>query len=146
MRHLLDLRDLRHSTGLANKLARNALETHLVALFSLLAVDVPAGMRTRLIPRLQHRRRLAQARLPLLRQAPLPIAILDYRNYREWLGASNKKGTIVGDRKWPKSDTLAARYLASGARARSSLEVLRPEETGSKENSFKLLLNAGHFY
>jgi hypothetical protein len=91
-----------------NKLARNALETHLVALFSLLAVDVPARMRTRLIPRLQHRRRLAQARLPLLRQAPLPIAILDYQNYREGLGASNKKGTIVGDRKWPKSDTLAA--------------------------------------
>jgi hypothetical protein len=133
IRHLLDLRDLAHSpegidwTLLAsftpNKLARNALETHLVALFSLLAVDVPARMRTRFIPRLQHWRRLAQARLPLLRQALLPVAVLDYRNYREGLGASNKKGTIVGDRKWalPKSDTLG--FLLSLSRERRAGKV-----------------------
>jgi hypothetical protein len=128
MRHILDLRDLALSpegidwTLLAsfspNKLARNALETHLVALFSLLAVDVPAPMRTRFIPRLQHRRRLAQARLPLLRQALLPIAVLDYRNYREGLGAS-----LVGDRKWalPKRDTLG--FLLSLSRERRAGKV-----------------------
>ena len=118
MRHLLELRDLAQSpegidwnllaSFTPNKLARNALETHLVALFYLFEVDVPARMRNRFIPRIQHWRRLAQARLPFLRQALLPIALLDYRNYREGLGASNKEGNVVGQRKraLPKSDTL----------------------------------------
>jgi hypothetical protein len=118
MRHLLELRDLAHSSkGIdwnllasftPDKLARNALETHLVALFSLFEVDVPAHMRNRFIPRIQHWRRLAQARFPFLRQALLPIALLDYRNYRDGLGALNKEGNVVGQRKraFPKSDTL----------------------------------------
>jgi hypothetical protein len=62
---------------------------------------------------------LAQARLPLLRQALLPIAVLDdYRNYREGLGAS-----LVGDRKWalPKSDTLG--LLLSLSRERRAGKV-----------------------
>jgi hypothetical protein len=126
VRHLIELRDLAISPeGIdwemlaaltPGKLARNALETQLVALFCLLGVDVPAHMRSRFVPRLQHRRRLAQARVPLLRQALLPIAVLDYRNYRDELGRSNRTGEIVGDRKWalPKRDTL--RFLLALSR------------------------------
>jgi len=126
VRHLIELRDLAVSPegidweALAaltpSKLARNALETQLVALFRLLGVAVPTRMRSRFVPRLQHRRRLAQARLPLLRQVLLPIAILDYRNYRDELGRSNRTGEIVSDRKWalPKSDTL--RFLTGLSR------------------------------
>jgi hypothetical protein len=121
VRHLIELRDLAISAeGIdweklvdltPSKLARNALETQLVALFRLLGVDVPAHMRSQLVPRLQHRRRLAQARFPLLRQALLPIAILDFRNYRDELGKSISGEAIRGDRRWalPKRDTL--RYL-----------------------------------
>jgi hypothetical protein len=126
VRHLIELRDLAISPeGIdwetlaaltSSKLARNALETQLVALFCLLGVDVPAHMRSRFLPRLQHRRRLAQARLPVLRQALLPIAILDYRNYRDELGRSNREVAIVSDRKWalPKKDTL--RFLLALSR------------------------------
>jgi hypothetical protein len=126
VRHLIELRDLVISPegidweALAaltpSKLARNALETQLVALFSLLGVDVPTCMRSRFVPRLQHRRRLAQASLPLLRQALLPIAILDYRNYRKGPGASNRQGTTLDNEKWrlPKSGTL--RFLLALSR------------------------------
>lgn len=118
LRHLLELRELAHSpegidwnllaSFAPDKLARNALETHLVALYSLLDVDVPVRMRSRFIPLLQHWRRLAQVRFPLLRQALLPITALDYCNYRNGLGAWTKGEAIVGDRKWalPKSSTL----------------------------------------
>jgi hypothetical protein len=128
VRHLIELRDLAISPeGIdwetlaaltPSKLAKNALETQLVALFCLLGVDVPTRMRSRLVPRLQHRRRLAQARFPLLRQVLLPIAILDYRNYRDELGGSNRGEEIVGDRKWalPKSDAL--RFLLALSRER----------------------------
>jgi hypothetical protein len=126
VRHLIELRDLAISPeGIdwemlaaltPSKLARNALETQLVALFCLLGVDVPIHMRSRFVPRLQHRRRLAQARIPLLRQALLPIAVLDYRNYRDELGRSNSGGEVVSGRKWalPKSDTL--RFLLALSR------------------------------
>ena len=126
VRHLIELRDLAISPeGIdwemlaaltPSKLARNALETQLVALFCLLGVDVPIHMRSRFVPRLQHRRRLAQARIPLLRQALLPIAVLDYRNYRDELGRSNRGGEVVSNRKWalPKSDTL--RFLLALSR------------------------------
>jgi Uncharacterised nucleotidyltransferase len=126
VRHLIELRDLAISPeGIdwemlaaltPGKLARNALETQLVALFCLLGVDVPIHMRSRFVPRLQHRRRLAQARIPLLRQALLPIAVFDYRNYRNELGRSNRAGEVVSDRKWalPKRDTL--RFLLALSR------------------------------
>jgi Uncharacterised nucleotidyltransferase len=118
LRHLIELRDLANLPEGINwdtlaalspgKLARNALETQLVALSSLLGVDVPIRMRSRFVPRLQHRRRLAQARVPLLRQALLPAAMLDFRNYRAELGMSNKRAETIGERKWalPKSSTL----------------------------------------
>ena len=126
MRHLMELRDLAASPeGIdwetlaaftPSKLARNALETQLVALFRLLGVDVPAGMRNRFVPRLQHGRRLAQGRHPLSRQALLPIAFLDLRNYRLELGPSIKAGAIDSNQKWalPKSDTL--RFLLALSR------------------------------
>ncbi len=133
VRHLIELRNLAISPeGIdwetlaaltPSKLARNALETHLVALFCLLGVDVPTRMRSRFVPRLQHRRRLAQARFPLLRQVLLPIAILDYRNYRDELGSSNRGGEIVSDRKWalPKSETL--RFLLALSREQRASKV-----------------------
>lgn len=116
VRHLIDLRDLATSPeGIdwemlasltPSKLARNALETQLVALFCLFGVDVPTRMRTRFIPRLQHCRRVAQSRLPLLRQALLPMAVLDYRNYREGLRASATAGIVSGKWALPKGDTF----------------------------------------
>jgi Uncharacterised nucleotidyltransferase len=126
VRHLIELRDLAASPeGIdwevlaaltPSRLARNALETQLVGLSRLLGVDVPARMRSRLVPRLQHQRRLAQARHPLLRQALLPIAILDYRNYRDELGRSNGASAAVNGRKraFPRGDTL--RFLLALAR------------------------------
>jgi Uncharacterised nucleotidyltransferase len=128
MRHMIELRDLAASTpGIdwerlaaltPGKLGRNALETQLVALFRLLGVGVPAHMRGRFIPRLQHLRRLAQAKYPLLRQLLLPIGILDLRNYRAELGQSDKAVAIDGDRKWalPKKDTL--RFMLARSRDR----------------------------
>jgi Uncharacterised nucleotidyltransferase len=92
LRHLLDLRDLANSksgidweklAALApTQLVLNAVEKQLVALHSLLDVDVPVRMRNRFIPRLQYRRSLAQAKFPLLRFAFLPFAALDLRNHR----------------------------------------------------------------
>jgi hypothetical protein len=126
VRHLIELRDLAASpegidwealAALApSQLARNALETQLVALSRLLGVDVPARMRSRLVPRLQHRRRLAQARHPLLRQALLPIALLDYRNYRHELGRSIDGGAANSKRKraLPRGDTM--RFLLALSR------------------------------
>ena len=124
VRHLIELRDLAASpegidwealTALTpSKLARNALETQLVSLFCLLGVDVPIRMRSRFVPRLQHRRRLAQARFPLLRQALLPIAFLDYPNYRNELGKSDEGDTTGAMKLTPKADTL--RFLLSLSR------------------------------
>jgi len=44
-----------------------------------------------------HRRVWRKHRLPLLRQVLLPIAILDYRNYRDELGRSNRTGESSSD-------------------------------------------------
>jgi hypothetical protein len=95
-----------------------ALEPQLGALSSLLGVDVPPRMRTRFIPHLQHWRSSAQARLPLLRQGLLPETVLNYRNDRDGLGASNRQRMTIGNRKWrlPKSDTL--RFLLALSRKR----------------------------
>jgi hypothetical protein len=73
-------------------------------------------MRNRFVPRLQHRRRLAQARVPLLRQALLPAAMLDFRNYRAELGRSNKRGEITGKQKWSLPKTSTLRYFLALSR------------------------------
>jgi hypothetical protein len=133
LRHLIDLRNLaispqgidwRMLASLApDKLARNALETELVTLSLLLGVDVPARLRTRYVPRLQHWRRMAQAGRPFLRQALLPIAVLDYRNHREGPGAWDRQATTFGDRKWrlPKRDNL--RFLLAASRAQHAGKI-----------------------
>jgi len=132
VRHLIQLRDLAASAeGIdweklaaltPSKLARNALETQMVALSSLLGVDVPIHMRRRFVPRLQHRRRLAQAQFPPLRQALLPLAVLDHRNYLNGPGAG--VGTRPGaHRLWrfPKGGTL--NFLFSLSRMRRAGKV-----------------------
>jgi hypothetical protein len=132
VRHLIQLRDLAASAeGIdwemlaaltPSKLARNALETQMIALASLLGVDVPIHMRKRFVPRLQHRRRLAQAHFPPLRQALLPLAVLDHRNYLDGPGASVETRSAE-DRRWrfPKGGTL--NFLFSLSRMRRAGKV-----------------------
>jgi hypothetical protein len=118
LRHLLDLRDLAISSeGIdwerlvafnPSKLAKNALESQLITLSALFAVDVPILMRKRFIPRLQHRRRMTQARFPLSRWPLLAMTMLDYGNYRNGPGLNTRAGKHVG-RRWralPKLSTL----------------------------------------
>jgi len=118
MRHLLDLRRLANTSdgvdwcALASyargKLARNALETQLVSLCSLLDVDVPIKMRNRLLPRLQHRRRILQIRFPSLRQAFLLVALLDYHHYRAEVGKDQRIASGSGRKSWrlPRLDSI----------------------------------------
>jgi hypothetical protein len=121
LRHLLDMRDLTHEPGgldwehlaclAPGKLARNAIETQLVALSSLLGVDVPPELRSGVVSQIQHRRRMLQIRLPALSRAFLLTALLDYRNYRAVLGVSGEvtSGFSLTKRILPRLDT--ARFL-----------------------------------
>jgi hypothetical protein len=118
LRHLLDLCAMAGtaegidwkllSAMSSSRLYRNALETQLVALHSLLDVDVPRKLLTRLIPRLQFRRRLIQAHIPFLRRAFLAIALLDYGNYRAEVGAEERIRETSKPQQWsfPKISTL----------------------------------------
>lgn len=118
MRHLLDLRRLANTSdgidwcALASyargRLARNALETQLVSLFSLLDVDVPVKMRNRLLPRLQHWRRILQIRFPSLRQAFLLVVLLDYYHYRAEVGKDQRIASGLGPKNWslPRLDSI----------------------------------------
>lgn len=126
LRHLLDLRDLaneldgidwkRLALFIRGDLARNAVETQLVALSSLLGVNVPSELRSRAIPQIQHRRRMLQIRLPALRRAFLLTALLDYRDYRAVLGVSGElaSGFKFTRRILPRFDTV--RFLAGLSR------------------------------
>jgi hypothetical protein len=126
MRHLLDLRNLADApdgidwdqlaTLAPSNLARNAMETQLITLSATLGVDIPAHMRSRLIPRLQNRRRLTQARFPLLRWPLLSTTLLDYGNYRKGPGLKKRPGTGAGSpwRVPPKLDTLRWLLALSG--------------------------------
>ena len=121
LRHLLDMRDLVHGPDgidwghlaclAPGKLARNAMATQLVALSSLLGVDVPPALRSGLVAHIQHQRRMLQIRLPALSRAFLLTALLDYQNYRAVFGVS---GEVTSDfaltrRIFPRLDT--ARFL-----------------------------------
>lgn len=126
LRHLLDLREIAGSAGgidwtllasfASGKLARNAIETQAVALFALLGVEVPAGMRSRYVPRIQHWRRMLQIRWPALRPALLTTALLDYRNYRAEF-APRGDTSRARPRMLPRLDT--ARFMLDLVRARS---------------------------
>ena len=122
LRHLLDLRDLVNSTDgidwkiLASltpgRLARNAIETQLVTLFFLLGVELPFEMRSRMVPRLQHWRRMLQVRLPILRRALLIMMLLDYRNYRAEVGSYERMAKHLKSRAWPLPRLDTARFLS----------------------------------
>lgn len=130
LRHLLDLRDLANEAdgidwqqliALAHgHLARNAIETQLVTLNALLGVDIPDTMLGRLMPRLQHRRRMLQAHVPSLRHALFLLTLFDYGNYRTEVGQEERTTEHHGAR-WilPRMET--ARYL---------LQLSREKRTG----------------
>lgn len=112
LRHLLNLRDLAIGPEkidwnllamlTPSKLARNALESQLIALSSLLSVGIPAAMSKRLIPRLQFRRRVAQASFPVLRYLFLLLAVLDFDNYRQGPGVSRRTSSGISRRLGPR--------------------------------------------
>lgn len=125
LRHLVELRDLINSTGgidwellnsfAPSKLAKNALETQLVGAAELLGADVPASMRRRIIPRLQFKRRLAQARFPMMRWPLLAAALLDYGNYREGPGAEYRRAAHKNESRWSLPGFGILRYILEKA-------------------------------
>lgn len=133
LRHLLDLRDLaQEPDGIdwkrlaflaPGRLARNAMATQLLALSSLLGVDVPSELRSGAVPRIQHRRRMLQIRLPVLSRAFLLTALLDYKNYRAVLGVSGEvtPGFALTKRILPRIDT--ARFLLGLSREQRAGKV-----------------------
>lgn len=120
-RHLLELRDLTNlpegidwdqlASFAPSKLARNAIESQLVALAALLGVDVPARMRSRIIPRLQFGRRLAQARFPIMRWPLLATAALDYANYRKASKVERTQAATAPGRSWPLPRLGTMRFI-----------------------------------
>jgi hypothetical protein len=118
LRHLLDLRDLADGIDwnllvslTRGKLARNAIETQLVTLNSLLGVDVPHDMRRRVMPRLQYWRRRLQAQLPVLRHALFLLTLFDYGNYRAEVGLEERTARRLAPRKWILPTIETARFL-----------------------------------
>ena len=121
MRHLLDMRHLASIPGgidwtaLASfargKLAKNAMETQLVSLFSLLDVDVPVEMRNRLLPRLQHWRRVLQIRFPRLRHTFLLMILLDYHHYRIEVGLDQRIANRLEPKTWVLPRLVNIRWL-----------------------------------
>jgi hypothetical protein len=120
LRHLLDLRELLTAPDslqwdglmamVSGTLARNAVETRLLLLTALFNVPWPAHHPKRLVPRLQVRRQLLQARIPLTRYFFLPMGFLDYNSHRRGHAGS----PAPGKRSWrwlPKLGTL--RFLVS---------------------------------
>jgi hypothetical protein len=128
LRHLLNLRYLSSSSegidwdaliSLApDRLARNALETQLHGLSVLFQADVPQRLRRHFTSRVQFKRRLAQTRFPILRMALLPLALLDYRNYRAGLGEWHHANGNDDSRRYilPKKKNI--RFLIELARRR----------------------------
>lgn len=118
VRHLVELRDLANSqegidwdllaSFAPSKLARNAVESELLALAELLGVGVPIHMRSRLVPRLQLGRRLIQARFPVTRWPLLTMMVLDYGNHRRGPGAESRTQGRLLSQSWamPKLRTL----------------------------------------
>ena len=133
LRHLLDLRDLANSpdgidwnllVSLApGKLARNAIETQLVTLNSLLDVSVPHRLRSRLMPRLQYWRRRLQARLPMLRPALFPLVLFDYGNYRSEVGLEERTARHLEPGKWTLPRLETARFLLALSREQRAGKV-----------------------
>ncbi|MHB0768993.1 nucleotidyltransferase family protein [Bradyrhizobium sp. 5.13L] len=124
LRHLVELRDLNNSAeGLdwsklaslvSGELMTNAVETQMLALAELLGVEIPHGFRPRLVPRLQFKRQLMQARFPATRLPLLAMTVLDLKNYRRvTTTAAVQDSARRGLWSMPRAETL--RFLVSAA-------------------------------
>jgi hypothetical protein len=119
LRHLIDLRDLTSipdgidwdllASFMPDKLARNAFATQAITLSFLLGVDVPESLYTGLVPRLQLRRRLIQAKFPQLRGPLLIFISLDYLNFRRY--RSNSSALKIRRSSIGRSRTTLARVV-----------------------------------
>lgn len=127
LRHLIELRDLNTSVGgldwkeitsvVSGKLIQNAVETQLLALAALLGVEIPRPLRSRLIPRLQFMRQLAQARFPATRVPFLALTVLDLRNFRREATIDYTQTSARRRGLWsmPRADTLRFFLKMAGA-------------------------------
>ncbi|MGY4286351.1 hypothetical protein ACVWXO_005571 [Bradyrhizobium sp. LM2.7] len=118
LRHLVELRDLNNSaegldwqelaSHVSGELMKNAVETQLLALATLLGVEIPRSMRSRLIPRLQFTRQLMQARFPATRVPFLAMTVLDLRNHRREATSGYTQAGMRRPGLWsvPRADTL----------------------------------------
>lgn len=79
-------------------------------------------MRRRLMPRLQYRRRMLQARVPALCHALFLLALFDYGNYRAEVGLEERTAKHPKAR-WilPRMET--ARYLLQLSREKRAGKV-----------------------
>lgn len=128
LRHLLDLRDLINAPDGSNwndllsltpsRLARNALAAQFLTLQSLLGVAPPLDLAGELVPRLQCRRRILQARKPRLKYPLLLFNLLDYWTYRAEIARTEEteRHPSFAMSAVPKASTLS--FLLSLARGR----------------------------
>jgi hypothetical protein len=136
LRHLLDLHDLANSpedidwnllaSFCSGSLAKNAIETQLVTLSSLLGTDVPPAMLSRRVPRLQNWRRLTQIRFPVLGDLFLTMTLLDYLNYRRELGREETKANDLRPRTWVLPKWSTARFLFDLSREHRAGKIQAP--------------------
>jgi hypothetical protein len=92
------------------------------------------------VPRLQHFRRLAKARLSLLRQVLLPITMLDYRNYRDQLGHQTEQSSATENGLFRKALVAFPASAVSRATRKQDLDVLQFQQIGPRENCSSTLL------
>jgi hypothetical protein len=127
LRHLLDLRDIATSEGFnwrelsalaVGELGRNAMGTQVLALHALLGVNTPPDLRSRFIPRLQHRRRMLQLRFPKLRPIFMAVGVLDLHHYRS---EARPQTAPRPTRLFPRAETLG--FLLSRARERRTSKL-----------------------
>ena len=72
---------------------------------------MPVKMRNRLLPRLQHWRRVLQVRFPNLRYALLPMVLLDYHHYRTEVELDQRIANRLEPKTWVLPQLVSIRWL-----------------------------------